>query len=267
MPSMSMIIDRINLSEMRKASSVHHYSQEDALSPAEQAALDSVADEVRGKRILDIGVGGGRTVKPLLRVSRNYLGVDNSPAMIEAVTRRFPGVSFKDADARAMTDLADGSIDMAMFSCNGIGMVAHEDRLAIMREVHRVLKPGGLFLFSTHNQRCPDHTAGLKFPEFHMSANPAKALVRAARFSWRTYVRVQRRFRMRKHEVRTSEYSMINDVCHDYGVMLYYITLENQRRQLERMGFGANAEAFDLTGAVADRECDHSSLMLVARKP
>ena len=59
-----------------------------------------------------------------------------------------------------------------MFSCNGIGMVAHQDRLSIMREVHRLLKPGGVFLFSTHNQNCPDHSAGFRLPEFEFTRNP-----------------------------------------------------------------------------------------------
>ena len=64
---MSNVIDQVNQQEMRKQSSIWHYSQADSLSPAEQAALDAVADEVRNQRVLDIGVGGGRTVKEIGR--------------------------------------------------------------------------------------------------------------------------------------------------------------------------------------------------------
>ena len=70
--TMSATVDRINLSEMRKAASVLHYSRSDELSAAEQAALDRVTAECRGQAILDIGVGGGRTVSPLMRVSSRY---------------------------------------------------------------------------------------------------------------------------------------------------------------------------------------------------
>ena len=153
-----------------------------------------------------------------------------------------------------------------MFSCNGIGMVAHQDRLSIMREVHRLLKPGGVFLFSTHNQNCPDHSAGFRLPEFEFTRNPkllAWRLVDAAR---RTPRRLARYIATRKLAVRTPEYSIINDVCHDYGVMLYYISLQNQRLQLVAEGFGANAEAYDLDGKLITGDTTLSSIMLIARK-
>lgn len=263
---MTSAVDQINLAEMRKPSSIKHYSQRTELSSAEQAALDCVAVQARGRRILDIGVGGGRTVNALLQVSPDYVGVDNSMEMVVACRGRYPGVSFEHADARAMSTLPDASVHLAMFSCNGIGMVAHEDRLSIMREVHRVLEPGGVFLFSTHNQNCPDQSAGFKLPELTFSRNPARLLVRLSRFALKVPVRVARRYRYRKHEIRTAEYSMINDVCHDYGVMLYYITLANQRRQLEAMGFEKDAEAFDADGEPMLGEGVHSSMMLIARK-
>ncbi len=60
---------------------------------------------------------------------------------------------------------------------------------------------------------------------------------------------------------------MINDACHDYGVMLYYITLDKQRLQLEQMGFCPNAEAFLSLGNTSRSESGDSSIMLMARKP
>jgi ubiquinone/menaquinone biosynthesis C-methylase UbiE len=266
-PTMSEHIDRINRSEMRKPSIVHHYSYDDRLTKAEQAALDRVAHTARGRRILDIGVGGGRTVKAMMQVSTNYLGVDNSHGMIEACRQRYPGATFELADARKLSNVPDASVHLVMFSCNGIGMVNHADRALIQREVHRVLEPGGVFLFSTHNKNCPDESAGFKLPELALSPNPIRTLVRLARFSLRTTRRLYRRTRLRKHEVRTGEYSIINDVCHDYGVMLYYITLPNQRLQLESIGFCKDAEAFDLIGEPITCDTTHSSMMFVARKP
>lgn len=59
---------------------------------------------------------------------------------------------------------------------------------------------------------------------------------------------------------------MINDVCHHYGTMLYYISLANQRAQLEQFGFQANAEAFDLAGHPFAADCGDSSITMVAFK-
>lgn len=261
-------IDRINLRTMRSASAVEHYAREWLeLEPRERVILDLVADEARGQPVLDIGVGGGRTVPGLRAVSSDYLGVDNSPEMIAACRQRFPDARFELADARDMKGIADQSIFLVLFSCNGIGMVSHEDRLLILREVYRVLRPGGIFILTTHNERCPDCTAGFQFPPYEVSANPARLLVRSMRFASSTIARLVNRRRNLPHEVRTPDYSIINDVCHDYGTMLYYIGLNGQRRQLEQFGFLGNAEAFDLDGRRVEGDCTDSSLALIARKP
>jgi SAM-dependent methyltransferase len=260
-------IDQVNRHEMNKPTAVAHYSRRDDLSAAEQAALDSVAKLAEGRPVLDIGVGGGRTVRALREVSSKYLGIDNSAAMVSACQRRFPQARFQVMDARAMTPLPDASVHLAMFSCNGIGMVSHEDRLLILREVFQVLEPGGVFLFSTHNQNSPEHRAGFQWPDFEMSRNPARLLVRMARFGRQVPLRWMRRRQLQALEIRTPHYSVINDVCHDYGVMLYYIGLRQQREQLQALGFEANAVAFDLQGRqIADDTADNS-IMLVARKP
>jgi ubiquinone/menaquinone biosynthesis C-methylase UbiE len=260
-------IDQVNRREMNKPASVAHYSWREELSAAEQAALNSVAKGAEGGQILDIGVGGGRTVRALREVSSNYVGIDNSEAMVRACQRRFPQARFAVMDARAMTPLPDAAVHLAMFSCNGIGMVSHEDRLLILREVFRVLEPGGVFLFSTHNQNSPDHRAGFQWPDFEMSRNPARLLVRMARFGRQVPLRWMRRRQLQALEIRTPDYSVINDVCHDYGVMLYYIGLRQQREQLQALGYEANAVAFDLKGLQVTDDTADNSIMLVARKP
>jgi SAM-dependent methyltransferase len=263
---MSHRINKINMGAMRSTAAVAQYSRHDQLTLAERASLNKVKTLARGKSLLDIGVGGGRTVTALREVSNNYLGIDNSPEMLAACRQRYPGVRFAHADARQLSDIADGSIFLVMFSCNGIGMVSHDDRLKILAEIYRVLQPDGVFLFSTHNQNCPDHTAGFQFPEFEFSPNPARLAVRSARFLRSTLLRARNRRRFARHDVRTPEFSMINDVCHDYGVMLYYISLHNQRRQIEALGFKANAVAYDCNGNVIVNDSIESSIAFIARK-
>lgn len=269
-------IDRINLRTMRSPAVVAHYArptlagpaqaQPDELLPHERAALTEVQDEVRGGTLLDIGVGGGRTVQALRELSSDYLGIDYSQEMVAASRARYPEVRFEHADARRMTGIADASIDLAVFSCNGISMVGHDDRLAIMREVHRVLKPQGIFLFTTYNRNSPEARAGFCFPDFDFSPNPARLLVRSARHLKDTAISVVQRLRHIRHEVHTDDYAVINDKCHNHGVMLYYITLAQQRRQLAAAGFAADATAYDCAGQRIVDDTTLDSMALIARK-
>lgn len=146
-------------------------------------------------------------------------------------------------------------------------MVGHDDRLAILREVRRVLTPGGAFVFTTYNRDSPDATSGFEFPELHFSANPARLLVRSVRWVRETAVRARNRRRFVKHEVRTPEYAVINDRCHDFGVMLYYITLADQRKQLVDAGFAPDAPAFEHTGRRITDGSRLDSMLLIGRKP
>lgn len=264
---MSKPIDRINMRTMNDAAVVAQYSRPSGLSPAEQATLDRVAALAQGKPILDIGVGGGRTVEALLGISRDYLGIDNSQAMVDACRKRYPGVTFELADARALTGVADNSIFLAVFSCNGIGMVSHADRLLILDEVRRVLQPGGLFVFSNHNRNSPEFSRGFRFPTLAWSSNPLRLAVRTLRFAADTMLRIRNRSRFRPHEVHDEDYSIINDVCHHYGTMLYYVTMEKQRKQLASAGFEPDAEAFDLSGQPVHDSTRDDSIAYIARKP
>lgn len=263
---MDNVIDRINLRTMRSATVVAHYARPDELLAHERASLDHVASEVRGGSVLDIGVGGGRTVEALLKVSPDYLGIDYSQEMVAACRTRFPKVRFEHADARRLSNVRDASISLAVFSCNGISMVGHEDRLSIMREVHRVLKPGGVFVFTTYNRNSPEATAGFRLPELRFTVNPVRMLVRSARLVKDTAISLYRRRQHIKHEVHTSRYAVLNDMCHNYGVMLYYITLAQQRRQLEDAGFLPDAVAFDCRGRQIVDDTTLDSMALIARK-
>src|SRR5579884_2795938 len=123
--------------------------------PGELAALLLVADAVRGAPILDLGVGGGRTY-PLLRLlSSDYVGIDYSPPMVELCRRRHPDADVRLGDARDLSDIPDESCGLVVYSSNGIDAVDHDDRQRVIRAVCRVLRPGGMFLFSTLNKEGP----------------------------------------------------------------------------------------------------------------
>lgn len=254
-------LDRINQGTMRAAVPV--YTTFDGLGAPERVALASVAARVGNGRILDIGVGGGRTVPHLRALSENYIGVDYVQGMVDACSARFPGVRFEHADARSMPQFADASFDLIVFAWAGICMVDHAGRLAILGEIRRLLKPGGFFVFSTYNQNSADHHQALEFPEFALSLNPLQLTRSLLGFVRGTAVRLRNRARLRRFEVRSAEYSIVNDRCHDYATLLYYITLQNQRRQLQQAGFDKPATVYDGSGQPVESDTRDSSITFV----
>jgi len=241
----SNLIEHINTKSMRGA--VKHYSWTNNLYPPEAAALKCVPN-AEGQPILDLGVGAGRTSSSLLEISQDYIGIDYVKEMVDNCRKKFPNVRFEQADARDMSQFADNSFYMIFFSLNGISMVDHEGRLKILSEVRRLLKPGGYFLFSTYNQDNKDYQKLLHLPRFQMAKNPIKFAVRGSRFIKELGTSVINRARYKKLEVHLPDYSMVNDKCHNYATMLYYITQDNMKKQLRDSGFSGEIKTFDLSG-------------------
>ncbi len=259
------LIDGLNRKTMRQ--SVGEYIEHGHnLRPAEEAALRCVPD-VRGKAILDLGIGAGRTVLPLLEISSNYIGIDYVEEMVEHCKKTFPGTRFEQGDARDLSRFEDGSFQLIMFSLNGISMVNHEGRLEILKEAFRLLAPGGTFLFSTYNQDNQDYKKRFQLPRFQPCKNPVRLAVRGMKYAHKVSVMAANRYRFRKHEFHCEEYAMINDKCHNYATMLYYITLENQKKQLIFAGFDQDIRAFDRAGCLINEGTQDDSLFFIAQKP
>lgn len=205
------------------------YAQQSDLLPPEKTIVDLMLPEWRNARMLDLGVGGGRTTLHFARCVREYVGADYSESMVSECEKRFatyPGrLSFVVCDARSMQMFADGSFDVILFSLNGIDSVDHLDRLTILKQVRRVGKPGGWFCFSSHNL---NFGAQLFRWQHIVTLNPK--LVR------RTVKRLVDRFvynwRARAAAVRRAPYMVINESAHSRRVLTYYIRPEEQLNQL-----------------------------------
>jgi SAM-dependent methyltransferase len=140
----------INLDSFGSPGAVEHYSNATKLTPCESYLFSKYVD--RGKEILDLGVGGGRTASYLAAQASSYVGLDYSQAMIDSCRSSFPSLSFVCDDATNLKRFAANSFDVVVFSHNGIDSIRTDrDRTRCFREVARVLRPGGCFIFSSHN--------------------------------------------------------------------------------------------------------------------
>lgn len=106
-----------------------------------------------GERILDAGCGTGRHFGPLRRAGSKVFGIDFSLGMLRVARRQFPQTPLLLADLQQALPLANNYFDAVL--CSLVG--EHLDPLPrIFREMHRVLKPGGRFIFSVYH---PDMAA------------------------------------------------------------------------------------------------------------
>jgi SAM-dependent methyltransferase len=105
--------------------------------------------------ILDLGCGAGRTSIPLAQYGYKVIGIDFAPAMIEAAKRQAKlldlDLPFYTQDATKMT-FAPESFDNVLFSYNGLEQIpGPKNRDKVLRDVYRILKPGGCFIFTTRS--------------------------------------------------------------------------------------------------------------------
>jgi SAM-dependent methyltransferase len=141
-----------NLNTYNSAEVAAHYAALDYLTPCERLLFETYLKP--GMEILDLGVGGGRTAGYLSSIASRYVGVDYASEMIEACRKRFPHLRFEVGDAADLSRFDEASFDAVAMAFNGIDyLFPNESRLRMLRETRRVLKPAGIFIFSSHNPR------------------------------------------------------------------------------------------------------------------
>lgn len=104
-----------------------------------------------GKRILDVGCGGGIFSEALAREGASVLGFDASPRSLEAAVAhaRECGLQIEYREAFAETFEPEGEFDAVL----AVDVLEHvEDVDLTLAMCVRALKPGGIFGFLTHNQ-------------------------------------------------------------------------------------------------------------------
>lgn len=106
--------------------------------------------DVRGRRILDAGCGYGYLARALARRGARVDGVDLSPKMIELARRKESedptGARFRVGNLAKLSGYPANRYDVVVAN---VVVQDVRDLRAAVREIARVLRPGGRFVFST----------------------------------------------------------------------------------------------------------------------
>lgn len=114
----------------------------------DRPAVLRLAEPVNGRTVLDAGCGPGLYAAEFLRRGARVIGFDQSPTLIELAHQRVD-----DAATLRVHDLnqplywvGDDSIDLVVLA---LALNYVDDRVALLREFHRVLRPAGAVVIST----------------------------------------------------------------------------------------------------------------------
>jgi SAM-dependent methyltransferase len=177
--------------------------------------------------------------------------------MMDACLASYPGVNGRVGDIRDLSGFADGSFGAIVAAFNLLDVLNDAERRGALVDLRRMLVPGGLLVFSTHNR-----DARLDRPVDWLRYGP----IAVAKLAVRTPRWLPNRRRLTAYEREEVGYAIRNDSAHDYGGLHYYITRNDQDRQLAEAGFTL-VECLDLNGLTVgpgDRSTS-SELHFVAR--
>jgi 2-polyprenyl-3-methyl-5-hydroxy-6-metoxy-1,4-benzoquinol methylase len=211
------------------------------LRPAEEAVFAHHAGALRG-RVLELGCGGGRLTGHLIGLGATVHGMDIAAKMVAYCERTYPLGTFGQGDLRDASSWGAGPWDVIIAGWALIDVLSDEERARFLEDVHGLLVPGGLLIFSSHNLACAHLVRG---PLRSISAdNPVSLASQLLRLP-RSLLNHRRLTRWQRFE---PDYAILNGAAHDFSLLHYYITRDGQERQLAHHGFEM-VECLDVAGA------------------
>lgn len=115
-----------------------------------ESFYDWLLDNYKGMRVLDIGCGDGVDIKELQKRSATVCGVDSSREMVDLARKNIKGVDVRNENF-IKTSFDNSEFDWVVSKW---AMQTYSSIDDVYREMVRVLKPNGIFLFLvTHPMR------------------------------------------------------------------------------------------------------------------
>lgn len=113
----------------------------------EKPAMYKKLQNLKGTTVLCIGCGTGEECDYLASQGAKVIGIDISKGLIAYAKQSYPQLEFRVMDMERLS-FAATSFDLVYSS---LTMHYVKDWTKTLRNIHRVLKPNGTFLFSTHH--------------------------------------------------------------------------------------------------------------------
>ncbi len=105
-------------------------------------------DYVKGD-LLEVGCGEGRGIDWLLPAVTSYTAIDKLAPVINMLQQKYPKSKFLSGNIPPLSAFADNSFDTVV----SFQVIEHiQDDKLFLKEIHRVLKPGGIALITTPNR-------------------------------------------------------------------------------------------------------------------
>jgi SAM-dependent methyltransferase len=206
------------------------YAASTELRPVEGVLFSSNAERLSG-RVLELGCGAGRLTGHLLELASSVDAMDIATNMVEYCRRRYPAATFNQGDLRESASWGSGPWSAIVAGWALIDVLNDEERGAFLEDAHRLLTPGGMLLFSSHNLAA---AAALRGPLGSISARTPVSLAGQLIRLPRSYLNHRRLMRWERIE---PDYAILNGAAHEFSLLHYYISRDGQERQLRRHGF------------------------------
>lgn len=116
--------------------------EQSGFAEVNKAVVSARFQDLRGKKVLDLGCGYGYYTDYFDGIGARTMGVDGSEAMIRIAREKYPKSAFSVVDITKPLPFAPGSFNMVF--CNQVLMDIEEIE-GVLRECHRVLKHNGVF--------------------------------------------------------------------------------------------------------------------------
>ena len=143
------------------------------INPLRLAWIDDIVP-LAGKRVLDIGCGGGILADAMARKGAEVLGIDLAGkalkvAQLHALEAQTPGVSYREVSAEALAAEQPESFDVV--TC--MEMLEHvPDPSSVVRACAALVKPGGHVFFSTINRNAKAFVFAIVGAEYVLNLLP-----------------------------------------------------------------------------------------------